>query len=256
MPSSSKEKQREYDSKRAGRTRNFTAVMYPEDLPDDWRERIDSTHVKWIESPLHDKDLNADGQPKKPHHHTLFMFDSVKTLEKFGDYLKDIFGASDTGSIIGVATPQTVTDRCALVRYFAHMDNPEKAQYDVNDIKGHNGADPAEILRYNQSETLEMMSAIEQYIDDEHITEYSDLCRRIRNDRPEWYCIVVTRNTVHFNAYVRSCRHKWKQAEETEQPEHDRQDVIEGWKQAVKDGLAYVDEETGEFHYKKGGTNE
>lgn len=239
MPSSNKDKQKEYDNKRAGRTRNFTAVFYPDDLPENWRELVDETHVKWIESPLHNKDLNADGQPKKSHHHTLFMFDSVKTPEQFTEFLKGIFGQSDTGSIIGVATPQTVTDRCALVRYFAHMDNPEKVQYDVNEIKGHNGADPAEVLRYNQTETLEMMSAIEQFIDEKNITEYSDLCRLIRKDRLEWYSVVATRNTVHFNAYIRSCRHKQKETEALQE--------------ALEDGRAYMDEVTGEIKYKKGG---
>jgi hypothetical protein len=208
MAKNSKEKQREYDAKRAGRTRNFTAVLYPEDLPENWREKIDETHVKWIESPLHDKDLNPDGQPKKVHHHTLFMFESVKTVEQVTDYFKNIFGEADTGSIIGVATPQTVSDRCALVRYFAHLDNPQKAQYDVSDIIGHNGADPAEILRYSQTETLSMMIEIEKFIEEHNVTELCDLSLLIREDHPEWYMIITTRNTVYFNAFIRSRRHK------------------------------------------------
>ena len=239
MPSSNKDKQKEYDNKRAGRTRNLTAIFYPDDLPEDWRERLDETHVKWIESPLHDKDLNADGQPKKAHHHALFMFDSVKTHEQFVDFLKGLFGESESGSIVGVADPQKVTDRCALVRYFAHMDNPEKVQYDVNDIKGHNGADPAEVLRYNQTETLEMMVAIEQFIDEKKLTEYSDLCRLLRDDHPEWYWVVVTRNTMHFTAYIRSCRHS--------------REKMEALQEALEEGRAYVDDETGEIKYKKGG---
>ena len=238
MSKNSSEKQKQYDSKRQGRTRNYTAVMYPEDLPEDWREKLDETHVRWIESPLHDRDLNADGEPKKAHYHTLFMFDSVKTLEQVSDFFKGVFGTSDAGSIVGVATPQKVSDRCALVRYFAHMDNPEKFQYDVNDIKGHNGADPAEVLRYNQSETLEMMSSIEQFIDDNHITEYADLCRLLRGERPEWYWLVVTRNTMHFTAYVRSCRHS--------------EEKLKALMTALEEGSAYIDEETGEVKYKRG----
>lgn len=208
MATNSKEKQREYDAKRAGRTRNFTAVLYPEDLPEDWRDKIDETHVKWIESPLHDKDLNPDGQPKKAHHHTLFMFGNVKTVEQVTDYFKKIFGESDTGSIIGVATPQTVSDRCALVRYFAHLDHPSKAQYEVSDIIGHNGADPAEILRYSHTETVAMMIEIEKFIEEHNVTELCDLSRLIRETHPDWYTIITTRNTVYFNAFIRSRRHK------------------------------------------------
>ena len=37
MAKNSKQKQREYDAKRAGqRTRNWTVIFYPEDLPEDW----------------------------------------------------------------------------------------------------------------------------------------------------------------------------------------------------------------------------
>src|SRR5699024_11179639 len=51
------------------RTRNWTFVVYPESAPEDWREIIDDLHVPWIESPLHDKDVNPDGEIKKPHWH-------------------------------------------------------------------------------------------------------------------------------------------------------------------------------------------
>lgn len=211
MAKNSKEKQKEYDSKRAGRTRNWTAILYPEDLPEDWVERIDEMHVKWIESPLHDKDVNPDGQPKKVHKHTLFMFENVKTLEQVISFFKEIFGESETGSICGVATPQSVSDRCAMVRYFAHLDHPSKAQYDVSDIIGHNGADVLEIMKYSQAETVAMMIEIEKYIEQNDITELCDLSACIRETHPEWYIVVTTRNTVYFNAFIRSRRHKAKE---------------------------------------------
>lgn len=228
MAKNSKEKQKQYDAKRSGRTRNFTAVLYPEDLPENWRELIDATHTKWIESPLHDKDLNPDGQPKKAHHHTLFMFESVKTLEQVADFFKKLFGESENGSIIGVAAPQTVSDRCALVRYFAHLDHPSKAQYEVADIIGHNGADPAEILRYSQTETLAMMIEIEKFIEAHDVTELCDLSLLIRETHPEWYMIITTRNTVYFNAFIRSRRHKAQAVQKT---------II-----AIENGQAEVDE--------------
>lgn len=213
-PEKRRECQRKKDAKRAGRTRNFTAIMYPEDLPDNWQEMMDEQHLKWVESPLHDKDLNPDGTPKKAHHHILIIFEVVKTVKQVEKLLKDIFGEAETGSIIGVATPQTVSDRCSLVRYFAHLDHPSKAQYDVNDIKGHGGADVMELMRYSQSETLEMMKDIEKYIEEHKITELCDLSKMIRDDQPEWYMIITTRNTVYFNAFIRSRRHKAKEKEE------------------------------------------
>lgn len=206
---SQKRGEKKYDEKRAGqRTRNWTLIFYPEDLPEDWKEQTDSLRVKWIESPLHDKDTNSDGTPKKAHVHTLFMFENVKTKEQVVQMFGDLFGTSENGSIIGIATPQQVSDRSGIVRYMSHMDNPEKFQYDASEIVGHNGADVMEILRYSMSETLDKMKAIEEYIEKHGITELADLSKAIRDTHPEWYQIITTKNTVYFTALLRSHRHK------------------------------------------------
>lgn len=198
-----------YEEKRAGqRTRNWTVIFYPEDLPENWTSLVDDLHFKWIEGPLHDKDLNADGQPKKPHHHTMFMFDVVKSEEQVTAMLKEVFGENEKGSIIGIATPQKVSDRCAIVRYMAHLDNPDKAQYEVAEIVGHNGADPAEILRYSATETREMIISMEEYIEQNGITELADFSAEIRYNHPEWHTLLATKMTMYFNAFIRSCRHK------------------------------------------------
>ncbi|MDU2191324.1 MAG: Rep family protein, partial [Klebsiella pneumoniae] len=57
MATNSKEKQREYDAKRAGRTRNFTTIVYPESAPENWLEILQQLFVPALVSPLHDKDV-------------------------------------------------------------------------------------------------------------------------------------------------------------------------------------------------------
>lgn len=202
-----RERKNKYDAKRAGqRTRNWTAVVYPDDVPPDWEKLI--TGVKWVRSPFHNADFNADGTPKKPHYHILLMWSAVKTADQVSEYLAGIFGTSDGGSIIGVATPQRVTDRGALVRYFAHIDHPDKTQYDTADIIGYNGADVLELLQHNKSEIAAMLADIEQFIDDNEITELCDLSAALRQFNIDWYLLVSTQHTYYFDAYVRSRRHK------------------------------------------------
>lgn len=202
-----------YDEKRAGqRTRNWALIFFYDDLPEDWALLVDELHFKWVQSPLHDKDTNADGTPKKPHYHALMMFESVKTLEQVEEIFKGIFGESETGSIIGVPKPQMAGDRCALVRYMAHMDNADKVKYDVADIVGHNGADPAEILRYSATETREMIVDMEEYIEQNNITEMAEFAREVRYEHPEWHTIVATKMTMYFNAFIRSRRHMMEQS--------------------------------------------
>ncbi len=204
-----REAEKRYEEKRAGqRTRNWTVIFYPEDIPENWTSLVDEQHFKWIEGPIHDRDTNPDGTPKKPHCHTLFTFESVKTVEQVEELLKSIFGESGTGSIIGALKPKQVTDRCAIVRYMAHMDNSDKAQYEVTDIKGHNGADPAEILKYSETETRHMVIAMEEYIEENGIVEVADFAKAIRYDHPEWHALFSRKMTMYFSIFIRSCRHK------------------------------------------------
>mgnify|MGYP003623567364 CR=1 FL=1 len=139
------------------------------------------------------------------------MFESGKTGEPWEALLKEVCGESESGSIVGVAKPKLVSDRCAIVRYMAHMDNPDKAQYEVSEIVGHNGADPAEILRYSATETREMIVAREEYIEENNITELADCSKAIRYERPEWHTLLATKMTMYFKAFIRSCRHKAEQ---------------------------------------------
>ena len=69
-------------SRGSDRTRNWTIVLYPESAPTDWRDILDEEHIEWVESPLHDRDVNADGELKKAHIHLLLMFGGVKSYEQ------------------------------------------------------------------------------------------------------------------------------------------------------------------------------
>ena len=53
-----------------GRYRQWTIVVYPESAPENWRNLLNGQ--TWIESPLHDKDVNPDGTEKKSHWHILY----------------------------------------------------------------------------------------------------------------------------------------------------------------------------------------
>ena len=144
-----------YDKKRAGqRTRNWTFIVYPESAAENWRELLDEEHLEWIESPLHDRDVNATGEPKKPHIHVLVLYGGVKTFEQVEPLTERLRGT----------IPQRCANAKALVRYMVHMDNPEKAQYDVGGIVGHGGVDVAELLRPSSSERYALIREMIAYV--------------------------------------------------------------------------------------------
>ena len=78
MAKNSKEKQREYDAKRAGaRARGWANIGYPESLPEGWQDILRDSHLEILISPLHDKDKRGNGEDKKSHYHILVMWPNV-----------------------------------------------------------------------------------------------------------------------------------------------------------------------------------
>jgi len=66
--------------KKDDRTRNWTIVVYPESAPENWIEILQSEQVPFAVSPLHDKDVNVDGEIKKPHWHVMLMYSGKKSF--------------------------------------------------------------------------------------------------------------------------------------------------------------------------------
>ena len=54
-------------------------MFYPESAPENWRDILDDYHIPWVESPLHDKDVNPDGEIKKAHWHIGLFFSGKKS---------------------------------------------------------------------------------------------------------------------------------------------------------------------------------
>lgn len=64
------------------RGRNFATMVYPESAPENWREILAGYFIPAFISPLHDKDKNPTGEPKKPHHHVMLMFEGKKAMSR------------------------------------------------------------------------------------------------------------------------------------------------------------------------------
>ena len=58
--------------------RNWAFVVYPESAPENWIEQLQLSGAQFTISPLHDKDLNATGEPKKAHWHVIAVYGSLQ----------------------------------------------------------------------------------------------------------------------------------------------------------------------------------
>lgn len=180
------------------RTRNWTFIVYPESAPENWREILDSLHIPWIESPLHDKDVNPDGEKKKAHWHILVFFAGKKSYEQ----MKVITDSLNS------PIPQKVNSAKGAVRYLIHLDNPEKYQYFKTDIVAHGGADFEKYLTATGGEKLKILSEIQDWVLESGCVEFSELADYARIYHFEdWYDVVANQSVNYLNAYIRSRRH-------------------------------------------------
>ena len=136
------------------RSSNWLFCVYPESLPDDWQDYLISTHVQTCVSPLHDRDINPTGEPKKPHYHVLVRFESLKSEEQVISLYSYLNGTK----------PIVCQSVRGSVRYFCHLDNPEKYQYDVNDIKTFNSFDVSEVNKPTDAQIYKCIKDIVRYI--------------------------------------------------------------------------------------------
>lgn len=185
------------------RTRNWTCVVYPESAPSNWKELLDEHHIEWVESPLHEFDVNATGELKKPHWHVLLMFGGVKSYEQ----------VLEVTEFLNCPSPQRCHNAKAMVRYMAHLDNPDKYQYNVSDIKPHGGVDLPELLRPSSSERYSLIRDMVIYIRDNHVTEFVQIMDyAIQEHFDDWFPALCDSCSYVIQQYIKSQRHQFERS--------------------------------------------
>lgn len=193
-PEKKKAKQARADAKRAGRTRNFATVVYPESAPADWMERLDQHHIAALVSPLHDKDKNPSGEPKKAHYHVLLMFESPADYES---KVAPIFAE------IGGVGRETVGSARGYARYLCHLDNPEKAQYSPSEVRCMGGADFYAVTNL-PTDDLKLIIEIKNYCRDNGVYSLAELMDLAEFHHPEWLSLIVMSRCYVIDKYIKS----------------------------------------------------
>lgn len=185
------------------RKRAFSAVVYPESLPDGWLDKLKESCDQVIISPLHDKDENPDGKPKKPHYHVIMKFINdtkysvVKTL--IVDELHQPW-------------PQVTKSLGGSIRYMVHADHPDKFQYDKNDIQSYGvSRDTKSIGDYFiTSADLDMIfEAMMDWIEENDVKEIKYFVKEVRHNR-DWHNYIRNHYTDYamIKDWITSNRHE------------------------------------------------
>ena len=127
------------------------------------------------------------------------LYGGVKTFEQVEPLTERLRGT----------IPQRCANAKALVRYMVHMDNPEKAQYDVGGIVGHGGVDVAELLRPSSSERYALIREMIAYVRQEKIVEMCDLMEYAMEERyDDWFPLLCDNCAYVMGTVIKSYRHK------------------------------------------------
>lgn len=155
-----------------------------------WKEKLAKTHLRFVVSPYHDKDVWTKediesypdrndvypGKPKKAHYHVMIRCDDNSTFKTMKDLL--------TG--FGCPIPERVYAPCGMYRYFCHQDDPDKAQYDLNDIRHYNGSMPEDyIMELSKYEVAALMEELTFFIRGKKYTKYADCLAGIIESFPD-----------------------------------------------------------------------
>lgn len=172
--------ERRYDkTKRGVRGEIWCIIGYPESLPNDWLDYLDELHIEVIISPLHDADINANGETKKPHYHIVLIFSSQKSLAQ----VKEI---SDR---LNAPSPKKQDSKRGIVRYLCHLDNPSKAQYNEDDVVCLGGADYRAIVSMSRDK-YEVIGEILDWVDDNreiHGYAFNKVVRYAQKNNEKWF---------------------------------------------------------------------
>ena len=195
-------------------------LVYPDSAMPDWMDRLYRWHIPAAISPLHDKDTwddvrtpvietNEKGEPimdkngeavlkvdgegevvfhyfhhkgdiKKPHWHVMLSYGNATTEKVFQKIIDDI------GGVIPELEHMQVSSPWSMFRYFGHLDDSDKTQYDMKDCVLMGGFDPANFETYTgkNEPVKEVLGDIKYHSDEIH--SYKDLVyyyKKKGNDR-------------------------------------------------------------------------
>lgn len=176
-------------------------------------------------SPLHQFDIDPDISDKEvyklPHYHVVLTLGSggKKSIRQWFELLNPIRdfisiapfdeGEKDLESVSRVFNQRNKVHKMrSLLRYFAHIDNPEKYQYDLCDCRCFGGFDIDNQV-YSETDMLSIFREIKFYVKTNHIIDLCVLIDYCDECRSDWLFVVCNnkfQNTIY--RYMRSLENK------------------------------------------------
>lgn len=175
------------------RARNYATVVYPDSAPADWQEILSDQHIPAFISPIHDKDINPYGEDKKAHYHVMVMYEGKKSFSQ----VSEVFG------LIGGVGCEKINSIRGYARYLCHLDNPEKVQYDISQVRALCGADYQATIGLATDKYKAIKEMIE-FCKTNNIISYAVLLEYCSEERMDWFRVLCDCGTIVIKEYLKS----------------------------------------------------
>lgn len=179
------------------KSRAWLTVVYPESCPSDWIDLLTEIGCQALISPLHEFDVNADGEIKKAHWHVILIWDGPTTYAN---------ASSIVNSIGGVGCICCVTLRGAA-RYLCHLDNPDKFQYSIDFVRSIGGLNYKELINSATDDELALWDIL-YYVYDHKIVYYASFLMWCRTERPDWASLIVRKERQNVIEFMKSLEYE------------------------------------------------
>lgn len=153
--------------KKVTKARHFGFLLYPDSIPENWREQLESLGVSIAVSPLHDMDEKTDKNKwtsddvvrngkhyKKPHYHVIYIARNPVTMESVRKKIKRKLGNNS------VAHLEIIDFIKGAYEYLTHESKDAKAKnkyvYDKKDVLLINDFDIDRYVTLDESQKREL----------------------------------------------------------------------------------------------------
>ncbi|MBF2781495.1 replication protein [Staphylococcus gallinarum] len=169
------------------KARYFTFLLYPESIPEDWEEKLETIGVPMAISPLHDKDKSSvEGQEyKKAHYHVIYVAKNPVTTDSVRFKIKNLLGKQSLAKVQIVS--QSMEN---MYLYLTHESKDaiakNKYKYDKKNIKLLNNFDIDRYVVLDVEDKDEMLNDVCDMIDDHGLANIRELRRFVKEHGTEY----------------------------------------------------------------------
>lgn len=179
----------------ADSSRTWATIVYQESCKETWLDDLESLKIPCYISPCHDQDLTDEGVKKKNHWHILFLFQGQKNR-------KNILELVQTFGGVGA---EKVESREGYLYYLCHLKSPGKAIYDVSEVITMNGAlDYITSISESSESKYELTAQMIEFCNEYSIYYFADLVDYARQNRKDWFRVLVDKNAYLIWQYIKS----------------------------------------------------